>query len=174
MSNNNKNKKSKITTSLIASIVVACYITVIAVVGFIGRNSFAPKIIDEIFGLSDYVLEEITKKVDSGYSGTFIITPSSTDRVTQLLFFAEREQTVKVTIKGNSLGSAPNKFRLLIDNKPWGDIRDLPYTVVHGDITDKLKFDEPGANLHVLKLIPEQLGEGSLLVFDCLVLVYNK
>jgi len=155
-------------------IVVIIYTAIISVIGFLGRNSFAPKVIDGIFGISNHVLKEITKKVDSGYSGTFIVTPDMKEKNMQILFFAEKEQTVKITIKGNFLGTEPAKFRTFIDNQPWGNSRELPYVLVHGDITDKLKFDEPGANLHVLKLIPEELGENYLMVLDCLVLVYNQ
>jgi len=163
--------KSSIT--LIASIVVACFSAILVVLGLIGRNSFAPKIIDQIFGLSNFVLTEITKKVDSGYSGTFILAPTSKDRDAKLLFYAEKGQTVKTTIKANQLGSMHGKLKLFVDNNSWCE-RELPYQLVHGDITDKLKFDEPGANLHVLRLVPGQMEENALVILECLVLVYNK
>lgn len=165
---------SKKTIALTASIVVACFSTIVIMIGFIGRNSFAPKMVDEVFGISKYVLEEITKRVDSGYSGTFVFAPNLPNQNAQLLFYAEKGQTVKVTIKGNSLGSNPSKLKVFIDNAPWGDFRELPFHLVHGDITDKLRFDDPGANIHVLRLVPNQLGEDALIVLDCLVLVYNK
>jgi hypothetical protein len=166
---------TKSTITLIATIVVACFSAMVVVIGFIGRNSFAPKIVDEIFGLSTYVLAEITKRVDSGYSGTFIFAPKSPDKNAQLLFFAEKGQSVKVTINGNSLGSKRSKFRVFIDNTPWGDSRELPFNLVHGDVTDKLKFDvEPGGNIHVLRFVPNPLEEDALILIECLVLVYNK
>lgn len=168
------NAPTKITITLIATIVVACFSVIVALIGFIGRNSFAPKIIDEIFGLSPYVLTELTKRVDSGYSGTFIFAPNSREKNTQL-FFAEKGQTVKLTINSNSIGSKKSKFKAYIDGELWGGIRELPFNLVHGDVTDELKFDrEPGGNIHALRFVPDQLEEDALVIIECLVLVYNK
>lgn len=162
-------------TTTIATIVLACYLALIGVIGYFGRNSFAPKIVDGIFGLSTYVLAEITKRVDSGYSRTFIIAPNSMDKNFDLLFFAEKGQPVKVTINGTSRGSELSTFKVFVDNAPWEDTRELPFNMVHGDITDKLKYDQPpGGNIHVLRFIPGQLEEDALIVLECLVLVYNK
>lgn len=170
-----EDKHPNLTITLIAVVVFACFSVIGGAIGFIGRNSFAPRFVDEVFGLSTYVLTEITKRVDSGYSGTFIFAPNLTDKNTHLLFFAEKGQPVKVTIKGSSRGSKPSKFKVYIDYLPWGDARESDFNIVHADITDKLKYDiEPGGNIHVLKFIPDQLEEDTLIVLECLVLVYNK
>lgn len=166
--------QSKPTITIIATIVFLCFSILVGLIGFWGRNSFAPKIVDHVFGLSDYVLKEISERIDSGYSDTFIFEPDSKNKGGQILFFAEKGQTVKVTLQGNSLGPKPSKFRMFIDNTPWGASRELPIKIVHGDITDKLKFDEPGASIHVLKIVPEPLEKDSLMLIDSLVLVYNK
>ena len=170
-----EDKHSKLTITLIAVVVFACFSVIGGAIGFIGRNSFAPKIIDQIFGLSTYVLAEITERVDSGYSRTFIFALKSTDKNCDLLFFAEKRQPVKVTINGTSRGSELSTFKVFVDNAPWEDTRELPFNIVHADITDKLKYDQPpGANIHFLRFIPAQLGEHALIVLECLVLVYTR
>jgi hypothetical protein len=168
------NSMKKTTISLVASVVVACFAAFFGLIGFLGRGSFAPRVLDELLGLSKYVFSEISKKIDSGYSGTFIFSPNAVNRNSQLIFFAEKGQTAKLTIKASSLGSKQSKIRLFIDNTPWGATREIPMDVVHGDITEKLKFDEPGAGLHYIKVIPDQLEKDALVLVDCLVLVYNK
>lgn len=168
---------SKKTTALISTIVVACIMAVGTIIGVIGRHSFTPKIIDQAFGISPYVLSEISKHVDSGYSATFIFSQDSKPNA-QLQFFAEKGQTVKVTISGNASGSQRRVFKVLIDNVPWEGDRDLPFNLVHGDITDKLRWDiPPGGNVHALRFLPGRLendSKDSVAVFDCLVVVYNK
>jgi hypothetical protein len=170
-----KEKQSTKTISTIAAIVVACYSVTFGLIGYLGRNSFAPKIIDEMFGISKYVLKEIDKKVDSGYTGTFIFTPDAVNKTQQLVFYAEEGQKVKVTIKAHATGPQANKLRVLIDKVPWAEDRVLPIEIIHGDITKLLKFDDPGANLHFLKPSPvEELQKDTIMVIECLVLVYNK
>jgi len=170
-----EDKHLKLTITLIAVVVFACFSVIAGTIGFLGRNSFAPKILDQIFGLSAYVLTEITERVDSGYSRTFIFTPNSMDKNCDLLFFAEKGQPVKVTINGTSRGSKLSTFKVFVDNAPWEHARELPFNIVHADITDKLKYDQPpGANIHILRFIPAQLEEDALIVLECLVLVYNK
>jgi hypothetical protein len=165
---------AKKTITLISTIVVVCITAVGAVIGVIGRNSFTPKIIDQAFGISRYVLSEISKQVDSGYSATFIFSQNSRPNA-QLQFFAEKGQTVKVTISGNALGSQPTVFKVLIDNVPWEGDRNFPFNLVHGDITDKLRWDiPPGGNVHALRFLPGKLENDSVVVLDCLVVVYNK
>lgn len=169
---------SKKLITLICTIVVIIFTVFLSLLAYLGNNSLTPKILDHILGLSPYVLKEvlvnINRQVDSGYSGTFVFTPNSTNNSAQLLFYAERGQTVRVTINANSIGSKPSTIRILVDKVPWGDVRELPINFVHSDITDKLKFDEPGADLHLLQVIPEKLGKDAVISLDCLVLVKNK
>lgn len=169
-----KQKESTKSISTIAAIVVACYSATLGLIGYLGRNSFAPKILDEMFGISKYVLKEISKKVDSGYTGTFIFAPDAVNRNQQLVFYAEKDQIVKVTLKAQATGSQASKLRILIDKVSWDGERELPIEITHGDITDRLKFDDPGANLHFLKPSPVQLQKDTIMVIECLVLVYNK
>jgi hypothetical protein len=167
--NSNDNKKR---ISLIASIVVACYIALVAVIGFIGKNSFTPKIIDSMFGITDYVFSQLTKRVDSGYSKTFIFAPGShSDNF--LRFYAEEGQSVKMTIVAHAVSTEPLSFRVIIDGRPWGSPRSIPFEIVHGTITKLLHFDiEPGGNLHTLSFVPDNLKQDSIVVIECLILVY--
>jgi hypothetical protein len=164
------------TIAQIATIVVACYVALAALIGLIGRNSFTPIIIDEMFGISEHVKKEIMLRVDSGYSRTFVFSPGVADDRNQLIFYAEDGQPVKVSINGYSRGDSDTGFRILVDNSPWEGVRELPFNSFHManiNITNKLKFDQPPqGNLHALKFVPERLEEDSLIVLECLVLVY--
>lgn len=165
-------------TARIATIVVICVMVIIGFLGWAGNKSLTPKLFDHVFGLSNYVLAQIStqisKKVDSGYSVTFIFAPNSINKDAQLLFYAEKEQIVEVTINGNLRGAKAKKLKIFLDNHKWIDGRELPIKIVRGDITDKLKYDEPGANLHILKVVPDELEEDTLIVIECLVLVKNR
>jgi hypothetical protein len=151
-------------------------LAILGVLGFLGRDSITPKIFDKIFGISDYVLSEITKRIDSGYSGTFVFRPDSKEKRGQLYFYAEAGQPVKVTLNASLIGNG--KFNILVDGEPWE--REIPhdqpfYRSVHADITKRLKFDiEPGGNVHTLQFQVLSLGSDAVIVVDSLVLVYNK
>lgn len=167
-------RRRVLSVTVIATIVTACFSAFLAIIGFIGRDSFAPKIIDEIFGLSNYVLAEIQKRVDSGYSSSFILTTKNRDQNTQILFYAEEGQTVHVTWNASSLGPNPVKLKVLVDNSLWQE-SELPDYIVQGNVTEQLKFNiKPGANIHHLRFVPVNLDDESIVVIDSLVLVYQQ
>jgi hypothetical protein len=168
---NSNNNKKKI--GLIASIVVACYIALVAAIGFIGKNSFTPKIIDSMFGITEYVFKQMTKRVDSGYSKTFIFAPGSHCDDNTLRFYAEEGQSVKMTIDAHAVSPETLSFRVDIDGKPWESPRTIPFNIVHGTITKYLRFDvEPGGDLHTLRFVPDNLKNNSIVIIQCLILVY--
>lgn len=169
------NLVSKASVATIAGIVFTVLTILFGFLGWLGKSSFTPWLVDRVFGVSKYVLEEVTKRIDSGYADTFIFSLSAAETKSQLLFYAEKGQRVKLTINANSTGQRPTMFRVYIDGSPWESARQAPFHIVHGDITDKLRFDtEPGGDIHSLKFIPVDLKADAWIVIDALVLVYNN
>jgi hypothetical protein len=164
-------KKDKKKIASIASIVTICIASAFALLGFLGKSSFTPLIIDKVFGITDHVTNEIVKKIDSGYSNTFILSPKDARQDATILFYAQHGQMVRATINSAGRG-APTKFQYFVDNMPWNPGAS---SATHADITNILRFDmAPGGDIHVLKIIPSFSSNDSFAVVDCLVLVYSR
>lgn len=160
----------------VSGVVLTVMTGVIGLIGFAGQNSYTPIILDQIFGISKYVNEEITKKVDSGYADSFVISYDEAGKWKegrQLLFYAEKEQDVKVTIRGNASGDTTLVTQ--IDDSDKNLTKNKPFNLIHADVTQRLSFDsEPGANLHFIRFRPQNLKAGEYIVVESLVLVYRK
>jgi hypothetical protein len=124
------------------------------------------------------ITSDVTKRlcdyIDSGYSKTFVFSPDSPPDDNFIIFYARAEQEVEINIIANSTNANSN-FRILIDNKEWGDLRNFPYNLMQGKITSLLRYDTaPGGNLHVIKFIPEGLSQEEYAIIDAVVIVKNS
>lgn len=148
----------------------------VLVLGWLGRTSFTPRVIDALFGISDYVAKQVRRGEEAGYSASFVFRRGEAERPALVMFHAFRGDSVVATINGEYRGSPlspPGSFRVLIDNIPWHDVWVAPdSSIVHGQITDKLRFDiHPGGEIHLLRVVPVNLDSDGVLIVECLVLV---
>jgi hypothetical protein len=149
-------------------------------VTLMGKSSYTPRILDELLGLSAFVSQEISKKVDSGYSESITFKYDSQGQWLkarrEILFYAEPGQTVKLTIRGNA-GGAPNTtsgVEVHIDGVIWKNLGSAPYSRIQVPITGKLKSDVDEGAIHNISFHPKDLKPGDIAQIDCLILVYNK
>jgi len=164
--------------ALISTTIVAIFGTLAALIGFAGRESFAPRAIDQLFGISTYVGNTINKRVDSGYSHTFIFRPTKDDSArnnndTELLFDAGKKQFVYLTVLSIKNGSRDLKYRIMVDGADFREVTAEKDQFQEIDITGKLKPDRNPYHIHELKVLPKDIKVGEVLVVRCLVLVSN-
>jgi hypothetical protein len=135
------------------------------------------KSIDGKLGLSAHltpkIMAEIVKKVDSGYSKSFIIRGDEPQPDTTLLFYSEDGQSVRLVMDASAYGSSPMKLRVLIDNNPWIE-KELPFQIHLANITQHVRGDAEGGDIHVLRVVPVNLRADSTAVIQSLVLVANS
>ncbi len=141
-------------------------------VGFLGREGLTPQFLDKAFGLSDYVLKQVSRRVDAGYSSGMIF--DNANRLPrQILFYAMKGQTVKVTLNASAVGNA--SLLGSIDGQKWERVGKIPDGFVQSDITEKLRFDAGvGDNVHSITIAPGILDPDAVITCDCLVLVYRQ
>lgn len=164
----------KVRIGTLATVVFIILMTFMSLFGRMGKFSYTPKILDELFGFSQYVLKETARKVDSGYCGNISFTPSEKPKNSEVLFYAQSGQIVRITIKATARGSSITCINISIDGVPWCQETELPYQIVQGTISDKLRFDrEPGGDIHVVRFAPSLMALDAEISIDCLVLVSN-
>ncbi len=184
----------KKTATVVSTIVVACFATILGLIGWIGHNSYAPKIIDQLFGLSNYIqkieddrvqaaLTQFRKRVDSGYSATFVFSKKADGGIGtgKIMFSAASGQTAKLTVHAYSIGAPGITVRILVDDLPWSEPREVPFTFVGLPITQALRSDiDPGGDSHFVRIVPTnpmdiaKLPSDAAVIADCIVIVSNE
>ena len=152
--------------------------SVMILIGIAGRSSFTPLIFDQLFGITSHVEKQISIKIDSGYSATFIFEPrrnleSEGGTIIRkvnntLLFHAQLGQRVTVTLRFYNPYPDEDFLRITVDQTSWG----LKEDFVKLDITQKLQ-SELGADLHVVRIVPLMKDSENPTVVDVLILVHK-
>jgi hypothetical protein len=153
-----KNTSSDPPKNAVVYLLVAALLLVLAVVG---RSSYTPLILDQMFGITAHVEKTLNLKIDSGYSATFIFEPrrlpgrpNPAPQLVQkvnntLLFSAERGQRVTLTVKYFNPYEDKDFLLVTVDQSS----QKIRQQLVKLDITKKLD-SQLGADLHVLRIDP--------------------
>ncbi len=164
------------TIKVVVVTTIACIVILIAPFLWVLRTFVNAETIDEKLGLSAHltpkIMGEVVKKVDSGYSRSFILRSDDPTSDTDLLFYAEPGQVVRLVMKAEAYGPKP-KIQILIDNVPWLE-KEVPFQINLADISEHVRRDAEGGNIHVMKVVPRDVTSGSTTVLQCLVLVANR
>lgn len=145
---------------------------------FVALSSKQPlvgEVLDSVFHVTSYIQKQISKRVDSGYSGSFIID-SRTKTLNQILFFAHQTQGADLSITAVARNPKGTLINVFIDGEPWwkGPLENA-FVRVHIDITNKLKYDvRPAGDIHSIQFIPENISSDALIVVDSVVVVHNQ
>jgi len=150
----------------------------------------APKLVDNVLGLSDYVLS--TTKVDSGYSHFFVFHSNQTPEDSELVFFAQPEQTVEVYMLIHTSGpGTPTLAFVLDDQSTWKPFPDSKWAQQNEQFVDFVPIQDPahkgdhsvnllgvpasGKNAHTLGFIPnfDQCQTNCNITVKCLILVHH-
>ena len=149
------------------------------VLGFLGRDSYAPTIVDSVFGLTKYVYAQQTKEVDSGYTKTYVFRENDIDSPFPqvLYFYATRHQNVLLALNGSSRPES-QKIRIYVDGQlisnESGINNTLPLRLSEG-ITQRLgDVYQLTENVHSLTITPADSRVQGVMVVDALVLVRNR
>lgn len=135
--------------------------------------------VDRRLGLSKKVAEgvraELVKKVDSGYSRTFIFRPGETTAENVLSFYAERGQTAKISITTEASHPDDVRFEVRIDGLLWSY---REQTLFKGNFNtpelSPLTFRPDQGSFHEAIFVIKRLYEGERFIVKCVVLVYNN
>jgi hypothetical protein len=169
-----------------ASIVVAVFIVIAAIVTYVVRDSILPLVLDNVYHVSQNIEKDMQHDVASGYSRTFVYNefdqnPAVATIPQTLLFHYTRSQDAELVLTGNAYdyhGTAPIRVRILVDDVPVATNsplhRELPIKGTTSMLPKNL-FDETTVteNVHVLKIEPERHDGKAVIVLDALVLVSN-
>jgi hypothetical protein len=157
---------------------IACVVLLMVPVFWLARSFVSAKNIDDKLGLSAFltpkIMETITKKVDSGYSKSFILRGNDPTADTNLLFYSEPGQVVKVVMRGSEYVPHQARVRVLIDNTVWKDDKELPLDIYLSNVPNELLSRSDTGDIHVMHIVPVGLARESTLVLQCLVLVSNR
>lgn len=140
-------------------------------------REFGAKLIsgDDKQSLANQLVRMAARDVDSGYSKHISFTENGGDETNFLIFYALKSQEVEVTVISSATANSRATFRAVLDGKTWLEDKGFPYTLPGAIVTNRLAFDsEPGANLHTLKFVPDNLGADERAVIDFVVLVKNN
>lgn len=155
---------------------IACVAVLIIPFAWLLTTLVSARTVDEKLGLSAFltpkIMGEIAKKVDSGYSRSFILRGSAPTPDTSLLFYSEPGQIVRVVIEGDVYGPHP-KIQVFIDKDLWLE-EELPFHTHLANITEHVRSDAEGGDIHVMRVVPIGLTRESTAVLQCLVLVANR
>lgn len=166
-------------TRKIAATVVGVFAAITAAVGFLGKSTVTPFVLDTFFGVTEHVRSQVAKHIDSGYSGVFMIlpTPGDADQDQKLVFYEEPGQTVKLWVRTTARG-AGTKYRLTIDGQRLTATLLDARVPLEGflDITKRLRPPDqpPGGNLHWVGFKYYNLRSDDFLYVECTVLVSNE
>lgn len=142
-----------------APLVTAVVAAILIVVALAGRSSYTPKILDQMFGISDYIEKEAFSKVDSGYSAVLLFDSNPKSQRSwddaSVLFYAEKGQPVLLTLDFEE-SVVPDGLRIILDGQ---EAPARKRRIFKADITNQLPWDlmapdisSPG--LHVLRIVP--------------------
>ncbi len=161
------------TIKVVVLTTVACVVVLVAPFAWLLTTFVDARTVDKKLGLSAFIMGEIVKNVDSGYSKSFILLGSDPTTDTDLLFYSQRGQVVRIVIEAVARGPQSPKIQVLIDNSLWLE-KDLPFNVHLADISEHIRPDAEGGDIHVVRVVPIGLTQGNVAVLKCLVLVANR
>lgn len=133
--------------------------------------------VDDRLGLSKHITEtvrnEITKRVDSGYSRTFILRPNDRTAENVLPFYAERDQHPMISVESSNSGGDPADVQVAvqIDGGLWKSGDGTFHTP--GFVPLKLDPDRQMGNVHDIRFAVKQPPDNGAVIIKCVVLVYN-
>src|SRR5262245_8838359 len=165
------------TVRIVVLTTIACLALLVLPVFWLARGFVNARNIDDKLGLSAFltpkIMGEITKKVDSGYSKSFVLRGDDPTADTNLLFYSEPDQVVKVVMKGVEYPPDAAKVQVLIDNTLWKE-KDLPLEIYLSSFPREILSGSDTGDIHVMRIVPAGLSAKSTLVLQCLVLVSNR